>query len=184
MMPAMKLNTPPVTSSQPPHRTVLAWGSDPPGTPRGPARLPIPPSPARPASRQAPSRVRAAATQTGRAHGPAGAENWWRPSLAHGTAAVLCRPVRPAVIYRPAAGGLSSFVGVVGEPAHQRAQLGPHLLDLLGVQGLAPLEEVRPAAVELGHEFGGERAVPDLPEDALHLFHAAAVDDPRPAGVD
>src|SRR6266480_2994074 len=57
MMPAMKLNTPPVTSSQPPHRTVLAWGSDPPGTPRGPARLPIPPSLAWPASRQAPTRV-------------------------------------------------------------------------------------------------------------------------------
>ena len=34
----------------------LAWGGDPPGTPRGPARLPIPPSLAWPASRQAPSR--------------------------------------------------------------------------------------------------------------------------------
>src|SRR6266567_8337446 len=30
MMPAMKLNTPPVTSSHPPHSMVLARGSDPP----------------------------------------------------------------------------------------------------------------------------------------------------------
>jgi transcriptional regulator GlxA family with amidase domain len=37
--------------------TVLAGGSDPPGTPRGPARLPTPPSRARPASRQALSRA-------------------------------------------------------------------------------------------------------------------------------
>jgi N-acetyl-1-D-myo-inositol-2-amino-2-deoxy-alpha-D-glucopyranoside deacetylase len=36
--------------------TLLAWGDDPPGTPGGPARLPIPPSPAWPASRKAPSR--------------------------------------------------------------------------------------------------------------------------------
>jgi glutamate/tyrosine decarboxylase-like PLP-dependent enzyme len=36
--------------------TLLARGDDPPGTPRGPARLPIPPSLAWPASRQAPSR--------------------------------------------------------------------------------------------------------------------------------
>src|SRR5215469_4714642 len=56
MMPAMKLNTAPVTSSQPPHRRVLARGDDPPGTPRGPARLPIPPSLAWLASRQASSR--------------------------------------------------------------------------------------------------------------------------------
>ena len=38
-------------------RDVLAWGSDPPGTPRGPARLPIPSSHAWRASRQAPSRT-------------------------------------------------------------------------------------------------------------------------------
>src|SRR5215472_340166 len=109
---------------------------------------------------------------------------WWWPFRAHGTATVCYRPAGrwsqgPALW----AGGLSAFVGVIREPAHQRPQLGAHLLDLLGVQGLAPLEEVRPAAVELGHEFGGERAVPDLGEDALHLFHAAAVDDPGPAGV-
>src|SRR5690242_8066633 len=92
-------------------------------------------------------------------------------------------PMGPAVIYRLTAGGRSALVGVVGEPAHQGPQLGAHLLDLLGVQGLAPLEEVRPAAVELRHEFGGERTVPYLGKDALHLFHAAAVDDPGPARV-
>jgi N-acetyl-1-D-myo-inositol-2-amino-2-deoxy-alpha-D-glucopyranoside deacetylase len=58
--------------------TLLAWGSTPlprgqapgphgPGTPRGPARLPIPPSLAWPASRQAPSRELAGAS--GAAHG-------------------------------------------------------------------------------------------------------------------
>src|SRR5262249_15246239 len=79
--------------------------------------------------------------------------------------------------------GRSAFVRVVGEPAHQGPQLGSNPLDLLGMQRLAPLEEVGPAVVELLHEFPGERSVADLAENAPHLFDAAAVDDPRATGV-
>ena len=51
--------------------TLLARGDDPPGTSRGPARLPIPPSLAWPASRQAPSRE-LAGRPAARADGQAG----------------------------------------------------------------------------------------------------------------
>src|SRR5215469_15389298 len=80
-------------------------------------------------------------------------------------------------------GRLSGVFLVGGQPTHKRAQLGPYLLDLLCVQGLAPLEEVRPAAVEFLDKLGGERAVADLAEDAAHLVDAAPVDDPRAPGI-
>ena len=50
------------------------------------------------------------------------------------------------------------------EPAHQRPELGAHLLDLLGLLGLTPFEEGGPAGVEFLHQLAGERAVPDLGE--------------------
>ena len=68
--------------------SVLAWGSDPPGTPRGPARLPIPPSLAWPASRQAPSRVLTAAL-TGSPARPAPGPGWPARAVAVAAAVIL-----------------------------------------------------------------------------------------------
>src|SRR6266852_464427 len=72
---------------------------------------------------------------------------------------------------------------VLGEPGHQRPQPGADLLDLLGVLGLAALEEVGLARVELLDQLAGERAVLDLAQDAAHLLAGLLVDQPRAAGV-
>src|SRR5579864_6881377 len=72
---------------------------------------------------------------------------------------------------------------VRGEPGHQRAEPGADLLDLLGVLGLAALEEVGLARVELLDQLARERSVPDLAQDAAHLLAGLLVDQAGPAGV-
>src|SRR5437667_4066434 len=56
------------------------------------------------------------------------------------------------------------------QPAHQRAELRADLLDLLGLLGLAALEEGGLPAVELLDQLAGEGAVLDLAEDLAHLL--------------
>src|SRR5215468_134706 len=72
---------------------------------------------------------------------------------------------------------------LVAQPAHQRAEPGADLLDLLGPLGFAPLEEVRLAGVELLDELAGEGAVLDLAEDLAHLLAGPLVDQARATGV-
>src|SRR5580658_6031526 len=69
------------------------------------------------------------------------------------------------------------------EPAHERAQVSPDLLDLLVLLGLAALEEVRLAGVHLLDQLAGERAVLDLAQDLAHLLAGRLVDQARAASV-
>src|SRR3954447_9977580 len=80
-------------------------------------------------------------------------------------------------------GALKHALLVLGEPGHQRPEPGADLLDLLVVLGLAALEEVRLAGVELLDQLAGERTVLDLAQDAAHLLAGLLVDQPRAAGV-
>src|SRR5690606_18325844 len=66
---------------------------------------------------------------------------------------------------------------------HQLAQLGTHLLDLMGpVGGTLLVEERRPLA-GLGHPLVGEGTRLDLAEDLLHRLAGLVGDDPAAPGV-
>src|SRR5438874_1337296 len=68
-------------------------------------------------------------------------------------------------------------------PAHHAAQLAAGLLDRVRGRLLAPLGEVGPAGVVLGHPLAGELATLDLREDLAHLVLDPPVDDARAARV-
>src|SRR5689334_8578261 len=109
-----------------------------------------------------------------------GRSRWWRQG---GSGRVTVLVLLTVIMNRYPARGDETCLLLVGEPGHQRAELGADLLDLLVVLGLAALEEVRLARVELLDQLPRERAVLDLAQDAAHLLTGLLVDQPRAAGV-
>ena len=104
--------------------------------------------------------LRAALLRRGRRVAPASGRAWRRALVSVVFTVITAR--YPARSNETAAAAFTWGLLVLGKPGHQRPQPGADLLDLLGVLGLAALEEVRLARVELLDQFAGERAVLDL----------------------